>query len=155
MKSRRPNTTWPPLVRPRNLSGSLRARDSLITLFAWGLMAWLIRHELHVLIDYFRPPVFRLTRVAVPNWAKFWNQFGGFVILSLVLVSWIALWGIWRRRFVYRLPAAVEPPALSLDAHSGYWLLARERLAAAQKAKTVRAEFNEVGRLIAFAAEKS
>jgi hypothetical protein len=150
MKLRNLRTIWPPLVWPEQLSVWVRLRDGLITFLAWVLMAWLIRHELSVLVDYFRPPVFQLTRVSTPNWAKFWDQFGGFVILSGVLVGWIVLWAIRRRRIVFRAPNAPEPAPLALEAHARVWDLSPETVLAARSSKSIRADFDETGRLISW-----
>jgi poly-beta-1,6-N-acetyl-D-glucosamine biosynthesis protein PgaD len=150
MTTRPPQAIWPPLVRPENISVWIRIRDGLITLFAWGLMAWLIRHELRVLIDYFRPPVFQLTRVLVPNWGKFWTQFGSFVIVSGVLTGWIVSWGIRRRRYLYRLPAGVEPDSLDLNEHARFWSMSPENILQAREARVIQAVFNEEGRLTSF-----
>jgi hypothetical protein len=150
LKPRSPQAIWPPLIRPEQVSVWIRGRDAAITFLAWGLMAWLIRHELRVLIDYIRPPTFQLTRVAIPNWGKFWAQFGGFVIVSGVLMGWILSWGIRRRRYLYRIPAGIEPEMLSADEQARFWGISSGHVAAARNAQIVRAEFNEEGRLIAF-----
>jgi hypothetical protein len=89
------------------------ARDVILTLGAWLVIAYFFREGIARAIDYFSPPMFELTRTSPPDWAYRWEKLRGFVVVAAGLVLWIAFWAFDSRA---RLRATSSPQPLPLAA---------------------------------------
>ncbi len=55
------------------------ARDVILTLGAWLIIAYFFHEGIARAIDYFSPPMFELTRTSPPDWAYRWEKLRGFI----------------------------------------------------------------------------
>jgi hypothetical protein len=80
-----------PIIRSR-VPPWMLARDVILTLGAWAIIAYFFHEGIARAIDYFSPPMFELTRTSPPDWAYRWAKLRGFLALAAGLVLWIAFW---------------------------------------------------------------
>src|SRR4051812_9933463 len=106
-----PLTPWPPLITGAHRPDWVRFRDTFLTLLAWFILAWLLRDLIHLVYDFLRPPRFELT-IAAPDFGALWERLQYFVMMSTVLVVWLALRAASDRR--RRLSAGRVPQPRSL-----------------------------------------
>ena len=110
----------PPVERPIIRSRVPRwmlARDVILTLGAWMIIAYFFHEGLARAYDYFSPPMFQLTRTSPPDWAYRWEKLRGFVALAAGLILWIAFWAFDSRARL-RTTSSPQPPPLESDAHA-------------------------------------
>jgi len=101
-----------PIIRSR-VPPWMLARDVILTLGAWLIIAYFFHEGIARAYDYFSPPMFELTRTAPPDWAYRWEKLRGFLAAAAGLVLWIAFWGFDSRT---RLRASSSPQPAPLDA---------------------------------------
>jgi hypothetical protein len=101
-----------PIIRSR-VPRWMLARDVILTLGAWLIIAYFFHEGLARAYDYFSPPMFQLTRTSPPDWAYRWEKLRGFIAASAVLVLWIAFWAFDSRT---RLRASSSPQPAPLEA---------------------------------------
>jgi hypothetical protein len=101
-----------PIIRSR-VPRWMLARDVLLTLGAWMIIAYFFHEGIARAYDYFSPPMFQLTRMSPPDWAYRWEKLRGFIAASAVLVLWIAFWAFDSRT---RMRATSSPQPAPLDA---------------------------------------
>jgi hypothetical protein len=108
--------TRPPVERPiirSRVPPWMLARDVILTLGAWLLIAYFFHEGIARAIDYFSPPMFELTKTSPPDWAYRWAKLRGFLAAAAGLVIWIAFWAFDSRT---RLRASASPQPAPLDA---------------------------------------
>jgi len=93
------------------------ARDVILTLGAWMIIAYFFHEGIARAYDYFSPPMFQLTRTSPPDWAYRWEKLRGFIAASAVLVLWIAFWAFDSRTRM-RATLSPQPAPLEPDAHA-------------------------------------
>jgi len=101
-----------PIIRSR-VPPWMLARDVILTLGAWMIIAYFFHEGIARAIDYFSPPMFQLTRTSPPDWAYRWVKLRGFITGAAVLVLWIAFWAFDSRT---RLRSSSSPQPAPLDA---------------------------------------
>jgi poly-beta-1,6-N-acetyl-D-glucosamine biosynthesis protein PgaD len=101
-----------PIIRSR-VPRWMLARDVLLTLGAWMIIAYFFHEGIARAYDYFSQPMFQLTRMSPPDWAYRWEKLRGFIAASAVLVLWIAFWAFDSRT---RMRATSSPQPAPLDA---------------------------------------
>ncbi len=97
---------------------STRARDWVITLLAWLVLAFLLRLGFLLLWDYFSYPIFELTRMKALDWQLIWDRLSPFLYVILGLVTWIIAWGVGRRAQLRQTFDRRVVPPLSLGEHA-------------------------------------
>ena len=93
------------------------ARDVILTLGAWLVIAYFFHEGIARVVDYFSPPMFELTRTSPPDWAYRWEKLRGFVAVAAGLVLWIAFWAFDSRARM-RATSSPQPAPLEADAHA-------------------------------------
>jgi hypothetical protein len=106
----------PPIIRSR-VPPWMVARDVILTLGAWLIIAYFFHEGIARAFDYFSPPMFELTRTSPPDWAYRWEKLRGFIAASAVLVLWIAFWAFDSRARM-RATSSPQPASLEADAHA-------------------------------------
>ena len=106
----------PPIIRSR-VPPWMVARDVLLTLGAWLVIAYFFRHGIARVFDYFSPPMFEFTRTSPADWAYRWEKLRLFVAVAAGLVSWIAFWAFDSRARM-RSNSSPQPAPLEADAHA-------------------------------------
>ena len=145
-----PISSWPPLITASRLPLRFRVRDWLLTLAAWGLLTWLLRHPIYVAYDYFRHPIFQLTTAKPLDPRLLWWRLRYFWMISAALIAWLCLWGWIDRR---RLRAALhspQPPALTLKEQAAGVGLDEKTINDARKFKVTNLRFNDDGSIAGF-----
>jgi len=105
-----------PIIRSR-VPRWMLARDVILTLGAWLIIAYFFHEGVARAYDYFSPPMFQLTRTSPPDWAYRWEKLRGFIAASAVLVLWIAFWAFDSRTRM-RATSSPQPAPLDADAHA-------------------------------------
>ncbi len=137
---------WPPLVGVERVPALVRARDIVLTLLAWGVLVWLLSDSIALAWDWLRAPMFTLTDVAPPDWARLGAELRPFALFSAALVGWLVFWALVRRRRIRAMPPSPQPPALPAAEEAGALGLDAADLAQCRTWRSVVVEFDEAGR---------
>jgi hypothetical protein len=105
-----------PIIRSR-VPSWMQARDVILTLGAWLVIAYFFRHGIARVHDYFSPPMFEFTMTSPADWAYRWQKLRGFVAVAVGLVLWIAFWAFDSRARMRAL-SSPQPTPLEPDAHA-------------------------------------
>ncbi len=125
MNTKLRHVAWPPLVDMQRLPRWVLLRDTVITLLAWAVLAFLLRDLIRLAIDYLQYPFFQLTDVAPPNMARLWARLQPFTEVIAFLVVWLLVSGLVLLRKARGrrlrpqpavLPVALHAQAFGLDA---------------------------------------
>jgi hypothetical protein len=121
--------SWPPLIPASNASWPVRWRDTVLTLFAWVLLFWAMRHALLALVASVDPGMaasigtwldihlaFLPGRVDLPPPGAFWEEFRVYVYAAAAFVAWLTSWGWWNQAKLQRQPPEAGVPCLPADA---------------------------------------
>lgn len=103
---------WPPLVGSDTVPRLVVLRDLVLTVLAWVVFAWMLRHAISLAIDWFREPFGQLTHLQPPDWPNIWNHLRNYVALATLLAIWISFWAIYRSKTLRpqdHTAAAVSP----------------------------------------------
>lgn len=108
---------WPPLIVGANVSAWVRVRDFVLTLLAWGLLAYLMRETLDLANDYLRYPMFEFTNAEPPDWEEIWGRLQSFsnFVAAHDLAAGLA-WALVRGRRMRATTPEPQPPPLPLAA---------------------------------------
>ena len=106
----------PPIIRSR-VPPWMVARDVVLTIGAWLVIAYFFHEGFARAYDYFSPPMFVLTRMSPPDWAYRWEKLRGFVAAASGLVLWIAFWAFDSRTRL-RAGSSPQPAPLEAAAHA-------------------------------------
>ena len=106
----------PPIIRSR-VPLWMAARDVIMTLGAWLVIAYFFHEGIARAYDYFSPPMFELTRTSPPDWAYRWAKLRGFVAVAAGLILWIAFWAFDSRGRLSAI-SSPQPAPLDSDAHA-------------------------------------
>jgi poly-beta-1,6-N-acetyl-D-glucosamine biosynthesis protein PgaD len=138
---------WPPIIGSRKVARSIRVRDTILTVMAWIFLVALLWEFSYLLWDYFSYPVFQLSRTHSLNWQAFADRIGGFALLSLLLVLWLAFWGFVRRKELRRThdPRTVSP--LLLSNHAAIFGIPSETIEHWRQNQVVVVQFDGSNRL--------
>jgi poly-beta-1,6-N-acetyl-D-glucosamine biosynthesis protein PgaD len=110
---------WPPLVTGRRgLPAWVLVRDTVITLVAWAVMAFLLRDLIRLAIDYFDYPFFRLTDVAPPDMALVWSKLRPYTEVIVFLMAWLLVSVLVLRRKARGRRIRPQPEALTIAEHA-------------------------------------
>lgn len=166
-----PLTPWPPLIPASRAPWTLRVRDTVLTLAAWLLYAWLMRNALLVILAGIDPEFASdrliwlnqhvgpwIGRQQMPTPLSFWADFRGYVVIIVLLVCWMCGWAMWnRKRLARRAPEAgtpvrpewgqqyVPPPPLQPHTRAGEIGMNGAWLPLLEGQRRVRVEFNDDG----------
>jgi hypothetical protein len=140
-------TGWPPLIHGADVPAWVRARDVVLTLLAWAALAWALREGLELTIDYLSPPRFEFTNLSPPNLLELVSRLAGFLYFIAALFGWLIFWAVARGRRLRLTAPAVQPPGLTLSAHSADFELAADAIAPWRDARVLVVHFDDEGRL--------
>jgi len=121
-----------------------------LTLLAWALLAWLLRGQIYLLYDFFRPPVFELTAAVPPDFGSLWGRLEYFVILASVLIVWLVIWAVIDRRRLAARERVPQPPPLTIAEQARGSALDEKTLDAARRLKIATVHFGEDGAIAGF-----
>jgi len=93
------------------------ARDVILTLGAWLVIAYFFHEGIARAYDYFSPPMFELTRTSPPDWAYRWEKLRGFIAAAAVMILWISFWAFDSRARM-RATSSPQPAPLEASAHA-------------------------------------
>jgi poly-beta-1,6-N-acetyl-D-glucosamine biosynthesis protein PgaD len=138
---------WPPIIDSRRVGPVIRVRDTILTVIAWIFLVVLLWELCALWWDYFSYPVFELSRTHSLNWKAFVDRIGGFALISLLLVLWLAFWGFVRRKELRRThdPRPVSP--LPLSDHAAIFGIPPETIEAWRQSQVVVVQFDASNRL--------
>lgn len=140
-----PPIAWPPLILGARVSGWVRLRDGLLTLAAWGLLLWTMKHTLQLVADYLRPPVFQFSSLSPPNWVELWHRLDPFYNFIATLLLWLLLWALLRGRQLRLTEAVPQPVPLSLAAQAADFGLDEAGIAPWREARILVVHFDAAG----------
>jgi hypothetical protein len=143
----KPTADWPPLIHGSRVPAWARARDVVLTLLAWGVLAWVLRDGLELGIDYLRPPRFEFTHLSPPNLLELAARLSGFLAFIGALFGWLAFWAVVRRRRLRLNAAVVQPPPLTLAAQAADFALPADSVAPWREARVLVLHFDAAGRV--------
>jgi poly-beta-1,6-N-acetyl-D-glucosamine biosynthesis protein PgaD len=115
---RAPKIDWPPLVTGTRLPLWVRVRDFALTLLAWAALAYLLRDAIALLVDYLSAPLFELTHAQPPQWREIGRHMRPFLSLAGMLVCWLAIWSLLRRKRMRAVPPSPQPAPLPDAEHA-------------------------------------
>jgi poly-beta-1,6-N-acetyl-D-glucosamine biosynthesis protein PgaD len=146
-----PLRPWPPLITGDRLSRWIRIRDVVLTLLAWFLLGRLLRDPIYVAYDYLRHPIFQLTTAQPLDIGVLWERLRYFVLISVVLVTWLCLWALINRRQLIRCPThSPEPPALTVAEQAARAGIDEKKVDEAQEFKVTKVRFRDDGAIAGF-----
>lgn len=146
MKREQP-LNWPPVIRYTRAPWYVRARDVLITIVAWAVIVYLVWDGLVLVFDFFRYPIFQLTKTAPPDWVRMWDSLDFFLVIAAGHMAWIVLWGFIRRRRLGRAARVTPPPPLALEEHAATFGLQPSEIEQWRQMKTAVVEFDSHSRI--------
>jgi len=135
-----------PIIRSR-VPPWMLARDVILTLGAWAIIAYFFHEGIARAIDYFSPPMFELTRTSPPDWAYRWAKLRAFLALAAGLVLWIAFWAFDSRTRL-RASSSPQPAPLDLPEHARRVGLSAEDLELWRSAKVQTVDVDATLRVI-------
>jgi PgaD-like protein len=137
---------WPPLIHGSSVPGWVRVRDAVLTLLAWGALAWVLRDGLELTVDFLSPPRFEFTNLSPPNLLELATRLSGFLVFVGALFGWLAFWAVARgRRLRLNAPVA-QPQGLSVAAQSADFALAATTVEPWRDARVLVVHFDAAGR---------
>ena len=142
MKSRLHAPPAPPLIQAKGVPPWLVVRDLVLTAIAWLAIIQSMRLGIYLLYDYFSPPIFEVTRAALPHFLEIWNPLKGFVLGAVCLVIWLAFWALYGTRRFRAKPPAPQPTPLSLKEHTHYFGVNEQELARWRSYRIAMVAFN-------------
>lgn len=139
----------PPLIEAAPASRLIRLRDQLLTLAAWGVTALLVRNALALLWDFFRPPIFQLSKDQ-PEWDVVLEIVLRYQlelqILTLWILGWALLFSLHRRDVNRRDPTT--PPVLRSEL-AGATGVPEATLLSMEEVKLIEVDIGEEARIVA------
>lgn len=139
---------WPPLVGADHLPLVIRIRDDVLTLCAWGMLGFMLRDVLYLTWDYFRYPIFELTTASPPDWLELWQRLDGYALFIAALMTWLLVWGHYRRDTLAAREHTSQPAALPVKEHARALGLRPEDVLAWQAERSLVANFNAEGAIV-------
>lgn len=101
-----PPQQWPPRIPPTHAPFWMRTRDRVLTVAVWMAYLWILRERIVILVGRFSPELEAFLRKRID--VEFTVYLRPYVWAAAVLVAWIVLFGVLRRR------------SLSASAHAGH-----------------------------------
>lgn len=117
MKDSKQPPMWPPLVGAVDVPVWIQVRDALLTVGAWGVLIWLAQDLWLHALDLITPPFFVTTFSAAPDWVQILADLRPFLILAEILLVFLLLTAVGRRRHLQRQGVEQPPAALAWDTH--------------------------------------
>lgn len=142
-------TSWPPLITGARRPYWVGIRDSFLTLLAWLVLAWLLRDLIYVVYDFFRPPRFELT-IAAPDLGALWERLRYFVMVSTVLIVWLALHAAIDRRRLQSAERVPQPGPLTIGEEARLAGVDEKTVADARRLKVTSVLFRPDGTIDRF-----
>ena len=143
----KPQDKWPPLVGADNVPALILVRDTALTLFAWIMLAYLMRDLIELTWDYLRYPIFELTASSAPDWHMLWRELQTYTRYIAELTAWLLFWGIARRKILSASTPQPQPPALTTEEHASTLKLNVQDLRAWQCGRNQIVHFDENGNI--------
>jgi poly-beta-1,6-N-acetyl-D-glucosamine biosynthesis protein PgaD len=140
---------WPPLIRAERVPWWVRARDFLLTLAAWALLAWWMEHAITLIWDWVSFPIFELTHHVAPDWGRIWTVLSPFFAIVALLAAWLLYWSAQRRRILAQRHDAAQPEPLALEVHAADFGLAASDVSALRDPRIATVRFTDDGRIVA------
>lgn len=139
---------WPPLVGTDNLPRLILLRDTFLTLFAWMLLAYLLRDLIRLCWDYLSHPIFELSFTTAPDWHALWMRLRPYAAYGAALTAWLLFWGIARRKTLSAATPMPHPPALTPEEQATTLNLDAKDLRAWQAGRSLIVHFDESGAIV-------
>jgi len=136
---------WPPLIEGAHVPGWVRLRDVVLTLLAWALLLWTMKHTLQLVVDYLRPPHFEFSSMTPPNWIELWYRLAPFFDFVAVLLLWLLVWALARGRYLRATAPMTQPPPLGIAAQAADFGLGQETIAPWREARILVVHFGADG----------
>jgi poly-beta-1,6-N-acetyl-D-glucosamine biosynthesis protein PgaD len=141
---------WPPLIRAGSIPAWIRARDFVLTLCAWALLAWWTRGALELIADWLSPPIFTLSSHAPPDWSAMWLSLAPFFAIAALLAAWLVFWSAKRSTILARQRHDPQQPApLGLDLHAARFGIASSDVVALRGRGVATVRFDDAGNVVA------
>jgi poly-beta-1,6-N-acetyl-D-glucosamine biosynthesis protein PgaD len=99
----------------------MRVRDYAITLLAWGVLAWLLRDAVLLLVDWLRDPIFELTTQEAPDWERIGRRLAPFLASAGMLAAWLLFWALRRRHVLAMQFDPAQPPPFEADRQAAFF----------------------------------
>src|SRR4051812_31543885 len=144
-----PLTPLPPLITGAHRPDWVRFRDTFLTLLAWFVLAWLLRDLIHLVYDFLRPPRFELT-IAAPDLGALWERLRYFVMMSTVLVVWLALRAASDRRRRLTAERGPQPSSLTVGEEAHWAGVDEKTVGDARRLKVTNVLFRPDGTIAGF-----
>ncbi len=137
---------WPPLICTADVPFWVRARDTILTILAWLVMAYLLRGVALTIVEWTRhEPVLFMSRY-FESIHIFWLQLRPFARIAAIMMVWLLFWTFRRRRILTGTQKAEkQPPELDLVTHARARNLPPPLLEKWRTEKIVKINFNEQG----------
>ena len=136
---------WPPLIRPDRLPAWVRARDLVLTIAAWVLLAYWMRGALLLIGDWLWYPFFELNTAPEPDWNRIWSRLAPFLAIAALLAAWIFYWSIRRRKILARQRSMPSPDSLDVGMHAARFGLRLADVLALREPRIVTVRFDASG----------
>ena len=109
---------WPPVIRSGHAPGWTRARDVLLTVLAWMLLAWWFRGAIALVADYLTHPMFELT-MPEPDWDRIWRRLSPYLAVTALFSAWLLFFAAYRGPVLSRqIATEAQPEPLPLGQHA-------------------------------------
>jgi len=109
---------WPPLILAHRVPRWVRARDLVLTIAAWALLAYWMRGALLLICDWLSYPFFELSTYAAPDWKRIWSRVAPYLVIAALLAAWLVYWAARRRAILMRQQSTPPPAPLDLEVHA-------------------------------------
>ena len=144
-----PITPWPPLITGERRPYWVTIRDIVLTSLVWMFLAWLLRDLIYLVYDFLRPPRFQLT-IAAPDLGALWERLQYFVMLSALLIAWLALSAVIDRRRLLAAERVPQPSPLTIGEEAHLAGVDEKTVADARKLKVTNVLFGSDGTIVGF-----
>ena len=131
----------------RRLPRWVLVRDTLITLLAWVVLAYLLRDLIYLAVDYFGYPFFKLTKVVPPDMALIWARLKPYIELIAFFMVWLLVSVLVWRIKVRSRRRQPQPEALLVLQHAGAFGLDAPAVVIWQQQRVLTLQFSSEGHM--------